>query len=99
MDPRQQLAAMQAQITQLQSEIQALRSHSRPKPALPDPDKFNGSTQRFDTWLPSIRAKLRVDGMAIGDPIAQFYYMFLNLDSYIQAIVLPQLAQAEESES
>ena len=44
MDPRQQLAAMQAQITQLQSEIQALRSHSRPKPALPDPDKFNGLT-------------------------------------------------------
>ena len=49
MDPRQQLAAIQAQITQLQSEIQALRLHSRPKPALPDPDKFNGSTQRFDT--------------------------------------------------
>ena len=99
MDPRQQLAAMQAQITQLQSEIQALHSHSRPKPALPDPDKFNGSTQRFDTWLPSIRAKLRVDGMAIGDPIAQFYYVFLNLDSHVQAMVLPQLAQAEESES
>jgi hypothetical protein len=99
MDPRQQLAAMQAQINQLQSEIQALRSHSRPKPALPDPEKFNGSTQRFDTWLPSIRAKLRVDGIAIGDHIAQFYYVFLNLDSHVQVMVLPQLAQAEESES
>ncbi|KIM93062.1 hypothetical protein OIDMADRAFT_64132, partial [Oidiodendron maius Zn] len=90
---------MQAQIMQLHLEIQTLHSHSRPKPALPAPDKFNGSTQRFDTWLPSIRAKLRVDGIAIGDPIAQFYYVFLNLDSHIQAMVLPQLAQAEESES
>ena len=91
-DPRQQLAAMQAQIIQLQSEIQALHLHSCPKPALPDPDKFNSSTQRFDIWLLLIRAKLRVDGMAIGDPIAQFYYVFLNLDSHIQAIVLLQLA-------
>jgi hypothetical protein len=98
MDPRQQLAALQAQITQLQSEIQLLRSNSRPKPALPDPEKFNGSAHRFDTWLPSIRAKLRVDGTAIGDSIAQFYYVFLNLDSHVQAMVLPQLAQAEESE-
>ncbi|KIM93419.1 hypothetical protein OIDMADRAFT_61569 [Oidiodendron maius Zn] len=89
---------MQAQITQLQLEIQTLHSYSRPKPALLDPDKFNGSTQRFNTWLPSIQAKLHVDGMAIGNTIAQFYYMFLNLESHIQAIVLPQLAQAEESE-
>jgi hypothetical protein len=92
MDPRQQLATLQTQITQLQSEIQLLRSHSRPKPALPDPEKFNGSAHRFDTWLPSVRAKLRVDGMAIGDSIAQFYYVFLNLESHVQAMVLPQLA-------
>ena len=43
MDPRQQLVAIQAQINQLQTEIQALWSYSRPKPALPDPEKFNGS--------------------------------------------------------
>ncbi|KIN05194.1 hypothetical protein OIDMADRAFT_51015 [Oidiodendron maius Zn] len=86
---------MQAQITQLHLEIQTLHSHSRPKPALPAPDKFNGSTQRFDIWLPSIRAKLRVDGIAIGDPIAQFYYVFLNLDSHVQAMVLLQL-EAED---
>jgi hypothetical protein len=87
---------------QLSSEIQFLRSNStptRPKPALPDPKKFNGQSYRFDTWLPSIRAKLRVDGAAIGDTVAQFYYVFLNLESVVQAMVLPQLTQAEESET
>jgi hypothetical protein len=100
MDPHQQLAALHEQFAQLQAEIQLLRERQpRPKPVLPDPEKFNGSTHRFDTWLPSVRAKLRVDGAAIGDSIAQFYYVFLNLESHVQAMVLPQLAQAEESES
>jgi hypothetical protein len=93
---------MQAQITQLESEIQQLRSDttcSRPKPALPEPEKFNGSAHRFDTWLPLIRAKIRVDGSAIGDAIAQFYYVFLNPESYVQAMVLPQLSQAEDLET
>lgn len=98
MDPRQQLAAMQAIITQLQADIQLLQQRqSRPKTVLPDPEKFNGSAHRFDTWLPSIRAKLRVDGAAIGDSIAQFYYVYLNLESNVQATVLPQLAHAERN--
>lgn len=93
-------------IQELRLENQALRARleaiqhptsSRPKPALPDPEKFTGHTLKFDTWLPSIKAKLRVDHAAIGDSIAQFYYVYLNLDSSVQAMVLPQLAQAEES--
>jgi hypothetical protein len=84
----------------LQTEILALRQQldtrpTRPKPALPDPDKFSGTSYRYDTWLPSIRAKLRVDGAAIGDSVAQFYYVYLNLDSSVQSMVLPQLSQAE----
>ncbi|PMD12151.1 hypothetical protein NA56DRAFT_587674, partial [Hyaloscypha hepaticicola] len=55
---------------------------------LPDPEKFTGSTYKFDTWLPSIKAKLRVDSPIIGDEIAQFYYIYLNLDSSVQSIVL-----------
>jgi hypothetical protein len=109
MDPMQAIANLQAQnaqfqsqITHLQSEIQVLRSSinstpTRPKPSLPDPEKFNGQSHKFDTWLPSIKAKLRVDNMAIGDPVAHFYYVFLNLESHVQAMVLPQLGQAEES--
>ena len=97
----------QAAITELRSELERqhhelvlLRSRqSRPKPALPDPDKFSGQSHKYDTWLPSIKAKLRVDGEAIGDSVAQFYYVYLNLDSHVQAMVLPQLSQAEESEA
>jgi hypothetical protein len=66
---------------------------------LPDPEKFSGQSYKFDTWLPSIKAKLRIDSEAIGDSIAQFYYVYLNLDSQVQAMVLPQLSQAEESQS
>src|SRR5438067_5883250 len=106
---------IQAQQQQLQSQHQeierqrtifqflehqaASRAVSRPKPALPDPDKFAGSAQKYDTWLPSIKAKLRVDANAIGDSIAQFYYVYLNLESSVQAMVLPQLIEAESSES
>jgi len=82
----------------LQSEIQILRSSpSRPKPSLPDPEKFNGLSHKFDTWLPLIKAKLQVDNKAIGDLVAHFYYVFLNLEGHVQAMVLPQLSQAEES--
>jgi hypothetical protein len=97
MDPMQAIVSLQSQTAQLQSEIQFLRSSSRPKPSLPDPEKFNGQSHKFDTWLPSIKAKLRVDNKAIGDSVAQFYYVFLNLESHVQAMVLPQLGQAEES--
>jgi len=102
MDPQQAFESLQNQIAHLQAEIQFLRSSisttpSRPKPSLPDPEKFNGHSHKFNTWLPSIKAKLRVDGTAIGDTVAQFYYVFLNLESSVQAMVLPQLGQAEKS--
>ena len=55
----------------------------KPKPNLPNPEKFNGKTYKFDTWLPVIRAKLHIDGPAIGDSTAQFYYIYGNLESNI----------------
>ena len=69
----------------------------RPKARLPDPEKLAGAT-RYDTWLPLIRAKLRIDADAIGTDEAQFFYLYGNLDSKIQAMVLPQLLQAETNE-
>ena len=90
------VAELQAEVRRQRDEILLLRSvKHKPKPSLPDPEKFNGQSYKFDTWLPSIKAKLRVDGEAIGDSIAQFYYVYLNLESHIQAMVLPQLSQAE----
>jgi hypothetical protein len=95
---------LQAELQRQQSELNILRQalamkpSSKPKHSLPDPEKLTGQ-MRFDTWLPSIRAKLRVDSEAIGDPIAQFYYVYLALDPSVQAMVLPQLADAEARNS
>ena len=90
------VAELQAEVWRQHDEILLLRSvKPKPKPSLPDPKKYNGQSYKYDTWLPSIKAKLQVDGEAIGDAVAQFYYVYLNLKSHIQAIVLPQLSQAE----
>ena len=91
-DLRQEIATLRGQI-----QAQSQRSRSRPKPSLPDPEKFTGISVKFDTWDAAIRAKLAIDGLAIGDAIAQFYYVYLNLDSKVQAMVLPQLAYAKTS--
>ncbi|KAF7906923.1 hypothetical protein EAE99_002322 [Botrytis elliptica] len=99
---------LRGEVTRQRDEISFLRSlildrfpvshtPSRPKPSLPDPEKFSGSSQKFDTWLPSIRAKLQVDGAAIGDSTAQFYYVYLNLESHVQAMVLPQLSSLDQN--
>lgn len=91
------IAELRAELQRQRDEIVSLRSRqpTKPRPSLPDPEKFGGQAHKFDTWLPSIKAKLRVDGEAIGDTVAQFYYVYLNLDSHVQAMVLPQLGQAE----
>jgi hypothetical protein len=101
---RADIARQQAEITTLRvalaaAQAQAQAQSTRPRPRLPDPEKFTGSSYKFDTWLPSIKAKLSVDGTAIGDATAQFYYIYLNLNSSIQAMVLPQLSQAELAQS
>jgi hypothetical protein len=67
MDPLQ----IQATLTELQAELQRQRDEItflrsiivtkasiRPKACLLDPEKFTGQAHKFDTWLPSIRAKI-----------------------------------------
>ena len=81
---RAEIATLRVALAQAQS------SHQRTR--LPDPEKFTGNAYKFDTWLPLVKAKLRIDGAIIGDATAQFYYVYLNLDSSVQAIVLPQLS-------
>ena len=67
-----------------------------PRHRLDHPTALDGP-QRWDTWLPLMKAKLRIDCEAIGDKEAQFFYVFGNLDSKIQALVLPQLHAAEQT--
>ena len=86
-------------ITTLQGSLQdiAARASSRPKSRLPDPEKLSGSSQ-WNTWLPYIRAKLRIDKYAIGpEPEALFFYVYGCLEPTIQLLVLPQLHHAEAS--
>ena len=40
------------------------------KPNLLNLKKFNGKTYKFNIWLPVIRTKLRIDGLAIGNSTA-----------------------------
>ena len=71
----------------------------RPKHSLPHPEKFPGSTHKFDTWYAAITAKLRTDGDAIGDATAKAYYVYLNVESQVQAILLPHIKAAESQQS
>jgi hypothetical protein len=82
----QQIDALSLRLDSALSTIEALRDRARTsqrKPYLPDVDKFDGVSYHFDTWLPSIEAKLLVDGEALGDStgIGQFYYVYLRLES------------------
>jgi hypothetical protein len=79
----------------LRAEITTLQAKNIQKSKLPDPEKFAGSTYKFDTWLPLIKAKLRINGPAIRDSIIQLYYVYLNLESSIQLMVLLQLSYIE----
>jgi hypothetical protein len=97
-----QIDALSSRLDLALSTIETLRDRARTsqrKPYLPDVDKFDGVSYHFDTWLPSIEAKLLVDGEALGDStgIGQFYYVYLRLESQVQAIVLPQLRAAKET--
>lgn len=103
-DHEAQIQALHAQVQSLLSQLNNLttalanKPARRPKPCLPDPEKFSGSQITWDTWLPSIQAKLRIDGEAIGGPEAQFFYLYGRLDGKVQALVMPQLQVAEDQQ-
>ncbi|RHZ43488.1 uncharacterized protein CDV56_100206, partial [Aspergillus thermomutatus] len=78
---KQQPAAAQQAFSKSTDPSSSLR---RPKPSLPDPEKFAGQSLKFDTWLPSIKAKLKIDGEAIGDAKAQFYYDFHTILEHLE---------------
>jgi hypothetical protein len=99
-----QLQLQHDEIVGLKAQVQLLSNarpvdHSRKRACLPDPEKFNGQSYKFDTWLPSIKAKLSVDGDVIGNDKAQFYYVYLNLESSVQSSLSHLLATAETSKS
>ncbi|KJZ68939.1 hypothetical protein HIM_08136 [Hirsutella minnesotensis 3608] len=88
------IETMQAQIEELRGAINH-RAH-RPRQVLPEPDRFSGRAKDWDAWALAMRAKLRVDGQAIGDENAQFYYVYSSLDRNIQSTVLAFVQRAEK---
>jgi TolA-binding protein len=105
---KNELAAVKNEVVKTKNDLitaqnhlnQALtaRHNYKPKPCLPDPEKFAGHQFTWDTWYPSIQAKLRIDGEAIGGPEAQFFYVYGRLEGKIQALVSPQLQAAQDNE-
>ena len=78
---RGEIQVLQQALQQATAAASKPPSSKRPKSSLPDPEKFTGLAIKYDTWDAAIRAKLAIDGPAIGDSTAQFYYVYLNLTS------------------
>jgi hypothetical protein len=87
---------LQKQVNDLKDAISVQRPTPRPRQVLPEPDRFNGRARAWDTWSMAMRAKLRIDGAAIGDKNAQFYYVYSSLESSVQGLVLAFVQRAEE---
>ncbi|KAH0434379.1 pol-like protein [Colletotrichum camelliae] len=89
--PNEREAQLFSMIESLQQQIDALKTErtARPRQVLPTCAKFNGRSSDWDTWILAMKAKLKVDGLAIGNDDSQLYYVYSSLDSNVQAMVLP----------
>lgn len=89
-----------AMIEELRTQIQELRQQPpmRTRQVLPEPERFAGRMKDWDIWSMTMRAKLRIDGNAIGNNEAQFYYIYSSLGTKIQGLVLNFVRHAQEKE-
>jgi hypothetical protein len=63
---------------------------------LPDVELLQGAAD-LDEWLVSIRAKLRIDGAAIGDEYARFHYVYSRLAPGPKRTMLPYVKRAQDN--
>jgi hypothetical protein len=96
---QQELQNQRVEIQQLRSDITSLRAQTQNQqsstPRLPDPPRFNGKPYTLRTWLPSVRAKLRSDGLSGADA---FDYTWDRLEQAQQASVLHLRQHAEDTQ-
>lgn len=71
-------------------------SSIRPRQVLPDVELLQGSAD-LDEWLVSMRAKLRIDGVAIGDEYAHFHYVYSRLAPGPKRTLLPYVQRAQDT--
>jgi hypothetical protein len=64
----QREAQLLAIVDELRTQVQELRQSrsSKARQVLPEPNHFDGRSKDWDTWLMTMRAKLKIDGDAIG---------------------------------
>lgn len=88
---------LRTHVKELQETVAQRTTTSRPRQVLPEPDRFDGHARHWDTWSMSMRAKLRIDGTAIGDKHAQLYYVYASLGKGVQGLVLAFMKKAEKT--
>jgi hypothetical protein len=97
---RTQVQQLQQRTITLRTQVQVLqqRSTTRARQVLPAPDNFTGRTKDWDTWSMAMRAKLRIDGEAVGGSEAQFFYVYNSLEPKVQGLILSFVRQAQDQE-
>lgn len=74
----------------------ATQASRRPRPKLPDPERFDGSDLTlFPQFLSQLKAKLRLDQEAIGGEIELLWYGFNRLGGKAAARIHPWIAATE----
>lgn len=59
----------------------------RPKPKLPELNKFSGKRYQYKTWALAAKAKIAKDGDSIGDLGDQFDYIYARMEPEAQALI------------
>ena len=96
--PNQRETQLLGIVDELRAQVQELTSRARGKQVLPGVKEFSGKTKDWDVWSMSMKAKLRVDGAAIGNDEAQFFYVYSSLSTKVQALMLPIVRKGSEDE-
>ena len=89
-------------VQELRAQVQELQQRTtttiRARQVFPEPDRFTGRTKDWDTWLITMRAKLQIDGDAIGGDEVKFYYIYSSLGAKVQGLVLTFVRRAQKDE-
>ncbi|OJD22214.1 hypothetical protein ACJ73_06441 [Blastomyces percursus] len=107
---KEQLAAQQIELQHQRQELERQRATSgttstslpavfkRPKASLPDTARYNGNNPvYFPQFLSNLKAKIAIDGQAIGNEQAQVWYAFGRLEGKASARIHPWVDRYSET--